>query len=154
MASVYLKPFTPAGDRVATAAEGHRGRNRHRARRGWPTYVVYAVTDGGERHRPGIRHEVAPSLDLRLLKDELEARSIQSKLRTSASGRISGGNPLSRGALYRMLQNRVYRGEIVHKEQLRGTRSQQFCRFLSPARCQSGLILGQKWTHCQQPLRV
>ena len=42
----------------------------------------------------------------------------------------------------------------VHKEQLRGTRSQQFCRFSSPARCQSGLILGQKWTHCQQPLRV
>jgi DNA invertase Pin-like site-specific DNA recombinase len=45
-------------------------------------------------------------------------------------------------------------GLMVHKEQLRGTRSQQFCRFLNPARCQSGLILGQKWTHCQQPLRV
>ena len=116
MASVYLKPFTPAGDRVATAAEGHRGRNRHRAPRGWPTYVVYAVTDGGERHRPGIRHEVASSLDLRLLKDELEARSIQSKLRTSASGRISGGKPFARGALYLILRNRIYRGEIVHNE--------------------------------------
>src|SRR6476660_6630027 len=54
---------------------------------------------------------------VRLLKDELEARSIRSKLRTSASGRISGGKPFARGALYLMLQNRIYRGEIVHKEQ-------------------------------------
>jgi site-specific DNA recombinase len=54
---------------------------------------------------------------VRLLKDELEARSIQSKLRTSALGRISGGKPFARGALYLMLQNRIYRGEIVHNEQ-------------------------------------
>src|SRR6202043_733172 len=54
---------------------------------------------------------------VRLLKDELDARSIQSKLRTSASGRISGGRPFARGALYLMLQNRIYRGEIVHNEQ-------------------------------------
>jgi site-specific DNA recombinase len=53
---------------------------------------------------------------VRLLKDELEARSIQSKLRTSASGRLRGGKPFARGALYLMLQNRIYRGEIVHKE--------------------------------------
>src|SRR5262249_26825806 len=54
---------------------------------------------------------------VRLLKDELEAGSIQSKLRTSASGRISGGKPFARGALYPILQNRIYRGEIVHKGQ-------------------------------------
>jgi site-specific DNA recombinase len=54
---------------------------------------------------------------VRLLKDELEARSIQSRLRTSASGRISGGKPFARGALYLMLQNGIYRGQIVHKEQ-------------------------------------
>jgi site-specific DNA recombinase len=54
---------------------------------------------------------------VRLLKDELEARSIQSKLRTSGSGRISGGRPFARGALYLMLQNRIYRGEIVHNQQ-------------------------------------
>ena len=54
---------------------------------------------------------------VRLLKDELDARSIQIKLRTSASGRISGGKPFARGALYLMLQNRIYRGEIVHREQ-------------------------------------
>jgi site-specific DNA recombinase len=54
---------------------------------------------------------------VRLLKDELEARSIQSKLRTSASGRISGGKPFARGALYLILRNRIYHGEIVHNEE-------------------------------------
>src|SRR5882757_8251207 len=54
---------------------------------------------------------------VRLLKDELEARSIQSKLRKSASGRFSGGKPFARGALYLMLQNRIYRGEIVYNQQ-------------------------------------
>jgi site-specific DNA recombinase len=50
---------------------------------------------------------------VRLLKDELEALGVKSKSRTSASG----GKPFARGALYLMLQNRIYRGEIVHKEQ-------------------------------------
>jgi hypothetical protein len=54
-----------------------------------------------------------------LLKDELEARSIQSKLRTSASGRISGGKPFARGALYLILRNRIYRGEIAVADYLR-----------------------------------
>jgi DNA invertase Pin-like site-specific DNA recombinase len=54
---------------------------------------------------------------VRWLRDELEARSIQSKLRTSAAGGISGGKPFARGAIYLMLQNRIYRGEIVHNRQ-------------------------------------
>jgi hypothetical protein len=54
---------------------------------------------------------------VRLLKAELEARGIKSKSWTSASGRLVGGKPFSRGALYLMLQNRTYRGEIVHKGQ-------------------------------------
>ena len=54
---------------------------------------------------------------VRLLKEELDARGIKSKSRTSASGRVIGGKPFSRGALYLMLQNRIYRGEIVHKGQ-------------------------------------
>jgi DNA invertase Pin-like site-specific DNA recombinase len=54
---------------------------------------------------------------VRWLRDELEALSIQSKLRTSGSGGISGGKPFARGALYLMLQNRIYRGEIVHNRQ-------------------------------------
>jgi site-specific DNA recombinase len=54
---------------------------------------------------------------IRLLKEELEARGINSKSWTSASGRRIGGKPFSRGALYLILQNRTYLGEIVHKRQ-------------------------------------
>jgi len=54
---------------------------------------------------------------VRLLKGELEARGIKSKSWTTVSGRRVGGKPFSRGALYLMLQNRLYRGEIVHKRQ-------------------------------------
>ena len=45
---------------------------------------------------------------VRLLKAELEARGIKSKSWTSASGRLVGGKPFSRGALYLMLQNRIF----------------------------------------------
>jgi hypothetical protein len=51
---------------------------------------------------------------VRLLKDDLDARGIKSKSWTSASGRVIGGKPFARGALYLILQNRTYLGEIVH----------------------------------------
>ena len=54
---------------------------------------------------------------VRLLTSELEVRAIKSKSWTSASGRLVGGKPFSRGALYQMLQNRTYLGKIVHKGQ-------------------------------------
>lgn len=54
---------------------------------------------------------------VRLLGDELEARGITSKSWTSASGKSWGGKPIGRGALYLMLQNPIYRGEIVHKDE-------------------------------------
>jgi hypothetical protein len=54
---------------------------------------------------------------VRLLKGEFEAQGIKSKSWTTASGRRVGGKPFSRCALYLMLQNRLYRGEIVHKGQ-------------------------------------
>ena len=47
---------------------------------------------------------------VRLLKDEFEARRIDSRSWTSASGRLVGGKPFSRGALYLILQNRIPRG--------------------------------------------
>jgi DNA invertase Pin-like site-specific DNA recombinase len=49
------------------------------------------------------------------LRDELSENGIVSKRRTSRQGRVSGGKPLARGALYLMLQNPIYRGEIGHK---------------------------------------
>src|SRR5215831_12372696 len=54
---------------------------------------------------------------VRLLKAELEARGVKSKSWTSASDRLIGGKAFSRGALYLMLRNRLYRGEIAHKGQ-------------------------------------
>jgi site-specific DNA recombinase len=52
---------------------------------------------------------------VRALKAELDAAGIHSKCRTFADGTVYGGHKLSRGALYLMLQNRLYRGEITHK---------------------------------------
>src|ERR1700694_2733339 len=54
---------------------------------------------------------------VRLLKAELEPHGIVGKAGTGAAARCWGGKPLARGALYLMLQNRIYRGEIVHKDQ-------------------------------------
>ena len=52
---------------------------------------------------------------VRALKAALDEERVVSKLRTAADGSPYGGNSFSRGALYLMLQNRIYRGEIVHK---------------------------------------
>ena len=52
---------------------------------------------------------------VRELKAALDAEGVVSKRRLAADGSTYGGNSFSRGALYQMLQNRVYRGEIVHK---------------------------------------
>jgi site-specific DNA recombinase len=52
---------------------------------------------------------------VRVLQAELDAAGIRSKRRILADGSPFGGQKLSRGALYLMLQNRIYRGEITHK---------------------------------------
>jgi len=49
------------------------------------------------------------------LQAELDDAGIRSKRRILADGTAYGGQKLSRGALYLMLQNRIYRGEITHK---------------------------------------
>lgn len=51
------------------------------------------------------------------LLDELEREGIRSKPRISAKGKATGDQPFSRGAMFHLLQNRVYLGEIVHKGQ-------------------------------------
>jgi site-specific DNA recombinase len=52
---------------------------------------------------------------VRALRDDLGARGVVSKCRTAADGSAYGGRGFSRGGLYLMLKNRIYRGEIVHK---------------------------------------
>ena len=49
------------------------------------------------------------------MKQDLDGAGIVSKVRTASDGSRYGGQPLVRGAIYLMLQNRIYRGEIVHK---------------------------------------
>ena len=53
---------------------------------------------------------------VRALKDELDGSGVVSKIRIDKYDRQTGDNLLARGALYLMLQNRIYRGEIVHRE--------------------------------------
>jgi site-specific DNA recombinase len=54
---------------------------------------------------------------VRLLKQELDAMGVVSKGRRAADGTAYGAKPIVRGALYCMLQNRIYRGDIVHKRE-------------------------------------
>ena len=49
------------------------------------------------------------------LIDELDQRGVRSKQRVTAKGQALGGTPFSRGAMFHLLQNRVYVGDIVHK---------------------------------------
>jgi hypothetical protein len=53
---------------------------------------------------------------VRQLKHQLDTSGIASKVRISRTGRKSGGAAYSRGALYKILNNRIYLGEIPHKE--------------------------------------
>ena len=54
---------------------------------------------------------------VRLLRNDLMRREIVSKVRVSKNGLRSGGRQFSRGALYQMLSNPIYLGEIRHKKE-------------------------------------
>ena len=52
---------------------------------------------------------------VRSLKHDLEARGIVSGIKVSKTGNSRGGKPFSRGALYHLLSNPIYLGELRHK---------------------------------------
>jgi site-specific DNA recombinase len=52
---------------------------------------------------------------VRLLMEYLNSCGIRSKVRVAKNGRRCGGNLFSRGALYELLSNPIYLGEIRHK---------------------------------------
>jgi len=54
---------------------------------------------------------------VRRLKNDLDVNGVVSKVRIHKTGRRMGGVSLARGALYHLLQNRIYLGEIVHKDE-------------------------------------
>ena len=62
-----------------------------------------------------IYHRYLALKSVRALADELATAGIRSKRRVRSDGTEYGGQKLSRGALYLMLQNRIYRGEITHQ---------------------------------------
>jgi site-specific DNA recombinase len=67
-----------------------------------------------------VRHIYERYLELgcvRQLSKELEQRRILSKVRVSRNGIKSGGCRFSRGALYELLANPIYIGEIRHKQE-------------------------------------
>lgn len=49
------------------------------------------------------------------LESDLVQRDIRTKSWKSAEGKLRGGDHYKRGALYRLLQNKLYRGEIEYK---------------------------------------
>ena len=55
---------------------------------------------------------------VRALVHELRQRRIVSKRWKTRKGQVRGGQPFSRGALYYLLRNRIYLGEIAHKRQV------------------------------------
>src|SRR4029077_825362 len=52
---------------------------------------------------------------VRLLKQELDRAGTRSKERARRNGSRTGGQAFSRGALYALLSNPIYIGEIAHK---------------------------------------
>ena len=57
--------------------------------------------------RARVRFKLSAELDRK--------KGIRSKQRILTSGRVLGGCTFGRGALYHLLRNRIYRGEVVHK---------------------------------------
>jgi len=67
-----------------------------------------------------VRHIFQRYLELgsvRLLEKDLNQREIVSGIKVSKKGNRRGGKPFSRGALYHLLSNPVYVGEIRHKQE-------------------------------------
>lgn len=65
-----------------------------------------------------IFHRYAELGSVRVLGRELDRLGVVSKRREGAGGVLAGGNRFSRGALYTLLQNPIYRGEIGHQEKV------------------------------------
>jgi site-specific DNA recombinase len=49
------------------------------------------------------------------LRVDLDRKGVRSKQRVLTSGQVLGGCSFGRGALYHLLRNRIYRGEVMHK---------------------------------------
>lgn len=91
---------------------------------GMPPLGYDPPTDGtrilqvNETEAETVRHIFERYLELgsvHTLQRDLEERGIRSKVHTTPKNRTMGGQPIGRGALFYMLRNRIYLGQIVHK---------------------------------------
>jgi hypothetical protein len=73
------------------------------------------INDAEARKVADIYRRYLALKSVRALKEELADAGIRSKQRARPDGTKYGGQQLARGALYLMLQNRIYRGETTHK---------------------------------------
>jgi DNA invertase Pin-like site-specific DNA recombinase len=91
---------------------------------GLPPFGYDVPTNGtrvlqvNEAEAATVRHIFDRYLALRSvhrLVEELKREGIRSKERVNRKGETTGAQPFGRGALFHLLKNRVYVGEIVHK---------------------------------------
>ncbi|MBX7528637.1 recombinase family protein [Qipengyuania vesicularis] len=74
-----------------------------------------------ENEAATVRHIFEKYLQLgsvHALQRDLDADGVLSKVHVTAKGKTSGGLPFSRGALFHLLRNRIYQGQIVHKDEV------------------------------------
>jgi site-specific DNA recombinase len=84
--------------------------------------IGYEVRDrqliGVESEAAAVRHIFQRYFELgsvRLLKEDLDRDGLRSKLRIAVNGSRSGEKSFARGALYTLLRNPIYVGEIRHR---------------------------------------
>jgi site-specific DNA recombinase len=77
---------------------------------------------------------------VRLLGNDLRQRGIVSSAKVSRNGNARGGKQFSRGALYHLLSNPIYLGEIRHKQERHPGQHE-------------AIVSGELWERVQQRLR-
>lgn len=89
---------------------------------GGPVPLGYELQDRqliiNETEAKTVRHIFRRYMELgsgHRLIDELAVQGIRSKARINRFGKAYGGQPIARGPLYAILQNRIYVGEVSHK---------------------------------------
>src|SRR5216684_2474716 len=90
-----------------------------------------------------IRHIFERYLELgsvQLLGKDLGGRGIVSAVKASRNGNCRGGKPFSRGALYCLLSNPIYLGEIRHKQERHAGQHE-------------GIVSRELWERVQERLR-
>ncbi|WGM30611.1 recombinase family protein [Brevundimonas sp. NIBR11] len=77
------------------------------------TRALVVIPDDADRVRDLFERYVALG-SVHALKQELDAAGEMTRVHVSRNGNARGGAAWGRGALFHLLRNRVYRGEIVH----------------------------------------